>query len=270
LDKMPHYTESPKTLALMRRFFEVVEMNINTFVKDPLAADVPIEKLISKEYARQLKALIDGSWPKASSEPVIGAAGDVAQDYAPSQAAAHDPFYTDTDQLAIGDPMGNMVSVTHTVYGSTFATGLVVDGVAVNSGNGFPGTGRGPGRRVVSPFPSSMVLKDGKPWIAIGSPGLSSRAVAIVLTNFLGFKKGLYESVDAPRFQGNQVNEPFEVETRVPDNVLEGLAAFGITVHPNAPYNWHFGSMQIVMRDEKTRGWVGIADPRRAGHAAGF
>ena len=264
LGRMPHYTESPKTLALMRRIFELAETNTNAFVRDPLAADVPIEALLSKDYAKSLARLIDGSWPKTplTEPPQVPAAT--------SPHDGRDSFYSDTNHLVIADGMGNLVSVTHTVYGSTFATGLVVDGVGVNSGNGFPGTALGQGRRVVSPFPATMVMRNGKPWVAIGSPGLSSRAVAIVLTNLLGFEKGLYESVDAPRFQGNQPTQAFEVESRVPDTVLDGLAAFGIRVQRTAPYNWHFGSVQAVMRDEKTGHLIGVADPRRAGYAAGY
>ncbi len=123
---------------------------------------------------------------------------------------------------------------------------------------------------MVSPFPPTMLLKAGRPWLAIGSPGLSSRAVAITLTNLLGFKKDLYDSIDAPRFQGNQPTQTFEVEARVPDRVRDGLAAYGIRVRATAPYNWHMGSVQAVMRDEKTGGFIGVADPRRAGWAAGY
>jgi gamma-glutamyltranspeptidase/glutathione hydrolase len=250
----------------LRRIFEVVEASTNSFVRDPLSFDVPIATLLSKDYLKAHAALIEGSWPKDAQAP---AASPGSAEAVP--AAGRDPFYTDTNHLIIADAMGNVVSVTHTVYGSTFATGLVVDGVGVNSGNGFPGTGTGKGRRVVSPFPASMVLKDGKPWLAIGSPGLASRAVAIVLANLLGFKNDLYESIDAPRFQGNQPTQPFQVEARVPEQVRDALAAYGVLrVQATAPYNWHMGSVQAVMRDEKNGGWIGAADPRRGGHAAGY
>jgi gamma-glutamyltranspeptidase/glutathione hydrolase len=267
LGKRPHYVESPRTLALMRRIFEVVETHTNSFVRDPLSFEVPIERLLSKDFARSQAGLIDGSWPKDERpSPASQGAG------APEAARpGHDPLSTDTNHLIIADAMGNVVSVTHTVYGSTFATGLVVDGVGANSGNGFPGTGSGRGRRVVAPFPATLVSHGGKPWLAIGSPGLASRAVAIVLTNLLAFKQGLYESVDAPRFQGNQPTQPFQVEARIPDAVRDGLGAYGVLrVQATAPYNWHMGSVQAVMRDEKTGGWIGVADPRRGGHAAGY
>ncbi len=263
LKSMPHYTESASTLALMRRIFEAAEANVLFYVKDPLSANVPTATLLSKDYAKTLAQLIRGSEPVAPSAAPTDA-------LAPRTSAWHDPLSSDTNHLVIADPMGNIVSVTHTVYGSTFATGLVVDGVGMNSGNEFPGTGAGPGRRVVSPFPATMVLRGGKVWMALGSPGLSSRAVSIMLTNLLGFGKDVVAAVDAPRFQGSLPFDTFLVESRVPEAVRAGLAAEGVRVQPTAPYNWHFGSMQVVVRDEKTGGWIGVADPRRGGWAAGF
>ena len=268
LDKMPHYTESPKTLALLRRIFSAAETNVIEYVHHPLSANVPTDTLVSKDYAKMLARLIDGSWPTAATAAAALAAAPTSPFV--SDAILHGSLYSDTNHLVIADAMGNMVSVTHTIYGSTFATGLVVDGVVANSGNSFPGTASGNGRRLVGPFPATMMLRDGKPWLALGSPGISSKAVAIALINLLGFKKDLYASVDAPRFDGNQPTQNFQVEARVPDHVRAGLAAFGIRVQPTAPYSWHLGSVHAVMRDEKTGGPIGVADPRRAGFAAGY
>lgn len=266
LKQQPHYTESARTLATLRRIFEVVESSTNSFVRDPLSFEVPIATLLSKDYLALQAALIDGSWPRDAAAPAAPPGPAPA-----GRGAGFDPFSTDTNHLIIADAMGNVVSVTHTVYGSTFGTGLVVDGVGMNSGNGFPGTGSGKGRRVVSPFPATMLLKGGKPWLAIGSPGLASRAVAIVLTNLLGFGKDLYAAIDAPRFLGSQPTQTFLVEARVPEPVRDGLRPYGILrVQATTPYNWHMGSVQAVMRDEANGGWIGAADPRRGGHAAGY
>ena len=267
LDKMPYYTESPKTLALLRRIFSAAENSVIEYVHDPLSCDVPIDTLVSKDYAKMLARLINGSFPMpsavttTSAEQALPASGEMSE---------HGRLYSDTNHLVIVDAMGNMVSATHTVYGSTFATGLVVDGVMVNSGNSFPGTANGKGRRVVSPFPATIVMRDGKPFLGIGSPGLASKAVAIALVNLLGFKKDLVASVGAPRFDGNEPTALFQVETQVPQKVLAGLADYGIRVRPTAPYSWHLGSVQAVMRDQKTGELTGVADPRRAGYAAGY
>ena len=159
LEKMPHYTESARTLVLLRRIFSAAETNVIEYVHDPLSANVPIDTLLSKDYAKMLARLIDGSWPTAAT----GAAPLAPAQMSPfvGDATVHDPLYSDTNHLVIADAMGNWVSVTHTIYGSTFATGLVVDGVVANSGNSFPGTASGKGRRVVSPFPATMVMRAG-------------------------------------------------------------------------------------------------------------
>jgi gamma-glutamyltranspeptidase/glutathione hydrolase len=184
-------------------------------------------------------------------------------------SSAHES--TDTNHLVIVDKQGNWVSMTHTVYGSTFGTGLTVDGVGVNSGNTFQGVGVANGRRVITPFPALMALDDeGKPWLAIGSPGLSSRAVALTLINLIGYGMDPYASVDAPRFRGYGPSDALQVESRIPKEVVDGLAGFGVRVDLSAPYNWHMGSIQLIVRDRETGELVGVADPRRAGHAAGY
>jgi gamma-glutamyltranspeptidase/glutathione hydrolase len=179
--------------------------------------------------------------------------------------------YTDTNHLTIVDGDGNWVSMTHTVYGDTFGTGLTVDGVGVNSGNTFPGAESGDGRRVITPFPALMAVEDdGAPWLALGSPGLSSRAVALTLINHLGYGMSPYESVDAPRFQGYGRYDDLHIESRIGQQVLDDLEARGVTIVLSAPYNWHMGSIQLIVRDRRTGELTGVADPRRAGHAAGF
>lgn len=267
LASRPHFAESGETLALVRHAFGIAEWHTEAFVQDPLSFDVPVTTLLSKEYAAMLARLIDGSRPK----PAAGAGAALAstRDHV-SAEPVHDQHSTDTNHLVAVDAQGNWVSVTHTVYGSTFATGLVVDGVGVNSGNAFPGAARGMGRRVVSPFPPTMVLRDGKPLLALGSPGLSSRAVALVLLNVLGFGMDLERAVDAPRFQGSRPGTSFVVEARVAEEARDALAASGVRVQPTAPYNWHFGSIHAVMRDRATGQLIGVADPRRGGLAEGY
>src|SRR4029453_15667152 len=100
------------------------------------------------------------------------------------------------------------------------------------------------GRPLISPFPPTMVAKDGKPWMTIGSPGLSSQAIAITLINLLGYEMTLQQAVDAPRFQGSQVGEAMTIESRVDQSVRDELRTiYGVNVRTTMPYNWHFGSI---------------------------
>jgi len=262
-----YYGQSAESFETIRRAFGSAEHATDEFVRDPLTYGVPTDVLLSKDYAKMVFAQVAGSMPKAVPAQTAG----LTQQLELTQSfAAHDRHSTDTDHLVAVDKDGNMASATHSVYGSTFATGLVVDGIAVNSGNDFPGNTAGPGHRVVSPFPPTMVAKHGKPWMAIGSPGLASRAIAITLINLLGYDLSLEQSVDAPRFSGSEVGSPVVIESRVDQAVCDKLKAiYGLTIRTTTPYNWHFGSIQAIQRQADGT-LLGVADPRRAGLAAGY
>ena len=269
LEAKGHYTESVESLVLIRKAYDLAEMHTTRFIGDPNVVNNPVDLLLSKDYGRQLAQLIPASWPKVSLADGTGVTGAPTLSDSTSGSSANG--VTDTNHLVIVDKRGNWVSMTHTVYGSTFGTGLTVDGVGVNSGNTFLGLGVADGRRVITPFPALMAIgDDGKPWLAIGSPGLSSRTVALTLINLLGYGMEPYDAVDAPRFQGYGPDDALRVESRIPKEVLDGLAAFGVRVDPSAPYNWHMGSIQLVVRDPETGELTGIADPRRAGYALGY
>ncbi|UAK23450.1 gamma-glutamyltransferase family protein [Sphingomonas nostoxanthinifaciens] len=263
----PYYADSAASLEMVRRAFGIAETATDEYVRDPLTYNVPTAILLSKPYAKMMYDVAAGSMPKA---PATADANPHTGMELAGSFVEHDRHSTDTDHVVAIDKDGNMASVTHSVYGSTFATGLVVDGIAMNSGNNFPGNTAGPGRRAVSPFPPTMIAKDGKPWMTIGSPGLSSRAVTIALINLLGYGKTLEQSVDAPRFQGSQAGVPFVVEARVPEKVRDELkTVYGVMVRPTTPYMWHFGSVQAIQRMPDGT-LLGVADPRRAGLAAGY
>ena len=262
-----YYGQSAESFEMIRRAFGAAEHATDEFVRDPQTYHVPTDVLLSKEYAKLVFAQASGSTPRASDLAATASNDglELTQSF-----ATHDRHSTDTDHLVAIDKDGNMVSATHSVYGSTFATGLVVDGIAVNSGNDFPGNTAGPGHRVVSPFPPTMVAKGGKPWMAIGSPGLASRAIAITLVNRLGYDLPLEQAVDAPRFSGSEVGSPVVIESRVDQAVRDKLkSVYGLSVRTTTPYNWHFGSIQAIERQPDGT-LLGVADPRRAGLAAGY
>ena len=262
-----HYTMSAESLYLIRNAFAQAEAYTIAFIADPETAQIPVQQMLSKEFADHLAGIIRSSDPRAQALK----SSALIPEHAAGRTLYKPDVYTDTNHLTIVDSDGNWVSMTHTVYGDTFGTGLTVDGVGVNSGNTFPGTGNGDGRRVITPFPALMAVDEsGVPWIALGSPGLSSRAVALTLINFLGYGMSAYDSVDAPRFHGYSRYEDLHIESRVSREVLDGLSARGVSIHLSAPYNWHMGSIQLVIRDRASGKLTGVADPRRGGHAAGY
>jgi gamma-glutamyltranspeptidase/glutathione hydrolase len=264
----PHYSQSAPAFEKVRRAFAFAENSTDQYIRDPLSYDVPLDLLLSKENAALESKKIAGSLARplpATAMVVPPSKVEIAADF-----SVKDPHSTDTDQIVAIDAEGNMVSVTHSVDGSTFASGLVVDGVVVNGGNGFPGTGNGEGRRTISPFDPTMIAKDGKPVMTIGSPGLASRAVAFTLINYLGYGLPLDQAVDAARFMGSDPRNPTVIESRVSQNVLDTLKmTYGLKVRQTAGYNWHFGSVHAIAR-EPDGSLVGVADPRRVGVADGY
>ncbi len=271
LEGKGHYTQSAESLALIRKAYDLAQIHTSRFIGDPRMVRNPVGLMLSKEYGKWLARLIPESWPLKSLSDGDGVLDPPGLRDAPADWGTAPHEYTDTNHLVIVDEQGNWVSMTHTVYGSTFGTGLTVDGVGVNTGNTFPGIGVGDGRRVITPFPALMAVDEtGRPWLAIGSPGLSSRAVALTLINLIGYGMDPYASVDSPRFRGYGPYDSLQVESRIHEDVIEGLAALGIRVDLSAPYNWHMGSIQLVIRDQRTGELVGVADPRRAGYAAGY
>lgn len=266
LPAMRHYTEDAESLYVIRRAYEQAQNFAAAFTADPRSTRVPTELLLDEDFGRHLAAIIDASRPAPVSHSAKAAPQIREADFFDGLEAL---MHTDTNHLVIVDEQGNWVSMTHTVYGDTFGTGLTVDGVGVNSGNTFPGAGNGNGRRVITPFPALMAVgDDGAPWLALGSPGLSSRAVALTLINMLAYGMDASQAVDAPRFQGYGRYDSLQIEARVPAAVIEGIEALGVSVELTAPYNWHMGSIQLVERREA--GLIGVADPRRGGHAEGY
>ena len=259
LPSLGHYTAEAEALEVLRRAVAFGEFFTERFVRDPLSYQVPDARLLAPEFAASLAALVRGS---ARRDPLPAG---------PPRPAAHGaPHAGNTDHVVAVDGDGNMASLTHSVYGTTFGTGLVVDGIHANSGNGFPGTGSGPGRRALSPFPPTMAARDGVAFLALGSPGLSARATALVLANHLGYGLDLASAIDQPRFQGAQVDQPFTVEARVDPAVLGELTVrYGADVRLTTPYHWHFGAVHAVAVDaDGTR--RGYCDPRRPGRATGW
>jgi gamma-glutamyltranspeptidase/glutathione hydrolase len=152
--------------------------------------------------------------------------------------------------------------------------GVVNHGTTIRTTETVIGTGRfgwlvEPGARTRHAIANTLVLRDGMPWLAIGSPGDCIFTVPQTLLNILEFRMDPYSAADAPRFYPLGDDGTLEVENRIPESVISALIQRGILVRPLGTYGW-IGSMQIVWRDENSGMYGGVADPRRLGKAQGF
>jgi len=116
---------------------------------------------------------------------------------------------------------------------------------------------------------STLLVKDGKPWLGMGTPGTPHYTVPQVLANILEFGMEPYEASAAPRFWPLHENYTLEIESRVAPSLASGMAKLGVTVKPLQMHDFHMGSFQISWRDPKTGRLNASADPRRCGKADG-
>ncbi len=228
----------------------------NAYLADPSKANVPLDKLISKEYAAERRRLIDRDRAASEVEP-----------------ADIDP--TETVYLTVVDADRNAVSLIYSVF-SDFGSGLVVPGTGItlqNRGTGFslkPGHPNelAPGKRALHTNMPGMVFKDGKPWISYGVMGgdMQPQGHTQVLLNMLEFGMNVQEAGEAPRFRHfSERNVAFESGVGI--DVLQQLIRKG---HRPMTRMGVYGGYQAIMIDWEQGALIGGSDVRKDGAAMGY
>ena len=225
-------------------------------INDPLAMQVPTEIWTSPAYGEMAAEIVRSTM----RQPGVSLS-------APSTNEDEEAMTLGSNHNVIVDAEGNWFSVLHTGHGG--APGVMVDGVRA-TGSTARAFVEGPGRRLVLPITALMIEKEGKPWLAMGTPGMPPQPVTQVLTNILDWGMHPAEAASQPRFWAWLGNEPgIRIESRIDDAVRSGIKASGLSLSDLGPYYWSTGSMQIVWRDESTGRLYGTSDPRRLGWPAG-
>jgi gamma-glutamyltranspeptidase / glutathione hydrolase len=268
-----HYTESAEALyylahALRRADFEV------GFLNDPETFEDPAPALMSRDYHRHLASILRSSKPKIDLRKHVEATAGVAGLAAAGIEPAKPRPPAGSCELSLVDPHGNWVQMMNTLQ-SGGIPGEVVDGVpmvgshAVTSlASAIAGWFAGSGR-MRSTIGNTLVLRDGKPWLSLGTPGNVHCTVPQVLSNILDYGMDPYAAEDAPRMLPLADDYSLSVESRIPEAVLDGVTRLGITVKPLPRYDYHMGSYQMSWRGRDGM-LFGSAGPRRAGKAAAF
>jgi len=115
-----------------------------------------------------------------------------------------------------------------------------------------------------------MVLKDGKPWLSLGTPGYPPQPVTEVLVNILEYGMDPKVAVETARFwQPSDNGRTVRIESRISEDVRKGMASRGYKLVELTEYNWHTGSVQIIWKDDAGK-LHGVTDPRRLGYAEGY
>jgi len=205
-------------------------MDRNSYLGDPDFVKNPLDRLLDKQYAAKLRAVIDPA--KA------GVSKDIKPGVAPHEGS-------NTTHYSIVDKFGNAVSVTYTLN-DWFGARVTAAGTGVllndemddfTSKIGVPnlyGLVQGeanaiaPGKRPLSSMSPTIVTKDGKPVMVVGTPGGSRIITAVLHTiiNVIDYGMNVQEAVDAPKFHQQWLPETTNVENFAlsPDSrkILEG------------------------------------------------
>jgi gamma-glutamyltranspeptidase/glutathione hydrolase len=179
-------------------------------------------------------------------------------------------------ELSIVDSEGNWVQMMNTLQ-SGGIPGQVVGGVPMVGSHALPniqGTFiayyQVKGARMRSVMGQTMVLKNGKPVLQLGTPGNVHVTVPQVLCNYIFFGMEPYQAVRAPRMLGVQEGGTFLIEDRIPESVQNEMMGLGLRMKVPGVWDYHMGSFQACYIDQKTCELCTIADPRRCGVADGI
>ena len=267
IEDMGH--NSAAYLHLLIESMKLAYADRSEYLGDPDRTTIPIAALTSEPYLEKRRELIkdDEATPSEIIKP-----GDV-DDYES----------TETTHFSVVDQFGNVVTNTYTINFS-FGSGIVVPGTGMLLNNemddfaakpGFPngyGLVQGEanavsaGSRPLSSMTPTLVFKEGKPWVATGSPGGSRiiTAVAQTLLNLIAFDMTLGMATSSPRIHHQWMPDMAMVEPGISEDTIRILEK---SKHKILRSNSTIGRVNSVQIED---GWFyGYADPRRpGGHVA--
>jgi gamma-glutamyltranspeptidase len=232
----------------------------DTYVCDPDFHPVPVEKMVSKAYAKEQKLRID--FNKA------------ATDVSPTRfsSAGEDTIY-----LAVVDGEGNAVSMINSLY-EAFGSGTVVEGTGImlhNRGKDFsldPAHANciEPHKRPYHTLSPCMIFKGGRPCMVLGTPGADGQTQTLlqVIANIIDFGADVQEAIEIPRWRSNPGNNLL-IEGRFPATVIEGLRAKGHQIELLPDWSAICGGAQGIIIDREKGVLMAGADPRRQAYAIG-
>ncbi len=260
---------SPEYIHLLVEAKKLAFEDRAKFYSDPDFNDIPVDRLISKEYAVGRRALLD-------------------LDRAARRFDAGDPILEsgETVYLTVADQDGNMVSLIQSNYWE-FGSGLTPEGL------GFPLQNRGalfnletahfnsyaPRKRPFHTIIPAFVTKDGEPYLSFGVMGgaMQPQGHVQILVNIIDFGMNLQEAGDAPRIRHVGSSQPtgermttggvLNLEHGFSPETVRALVARG---HVLGHILDGYGGYQAIMYDAKNGVYFGASESRKDGHAAGY
>lgn len=266
--------------AFRRAFFDRAE-----FLGDPDFSKIPVAQLIDSKYGIAWRESIDPQHASPSAKLDRPAVFNELERYAKSHSRATAPESKNTTHYSVVDSAGNAVSVTTTLndsFGSRVtAEGLgfllndEMDDFASKQGvpNAYgliqgPANAIGPGKRPLSAMTPTIVLKDGKLFLVLGSPGGPRiiTTVANILMGVIDYGLDIQEAINAPRYHHQWMPDEIYVEKGISPDTLKLLRQMGHKIETED--SWSDG--ECIAIDLKSGERLGASDGRNNGKPVGF
>ncbi|MFK7811445.1 MAG: gamma-glutamyltransferase [Maribacter sp.] len=261
---------SPEYLHVLTEAKKLAYEDRAKFYADPDFNKIPIDELLSKEYAAKRRQLINLN-DAADTYP----AGDMEIETG------------NTTYLTVADKDGNMVSLIQSIY-SEFASGMVPDGlgfVLQNRGQMFNVQDKShanalePGKRPFHTIIPAFITKDGKPWVSFGLMGgaVQPQGHAQIIVNVVDFGMNLQEAGDAPRMRHRGSSQPtgskmtnggtLNLESGFSAETMRELRKKGHRIGVGVGI---YGGYQAIGVDIENKVYSGASESRKDGQAAGY
>ncbi|MEC5220185.1 gamma-glutamyltransferase [Bacillus atrophaeus] len=244
------------------------------YAGDPEFVNVPLKGLLHPDYIKERQKLI--SLDKVNKKP---AAGDpwVYEEGSANYKQVEQPkdkIEGETTHFTVADRWGNVVSYTTTIE-QLFGSGIMVPGYGVVLNNeltdfdAVPGGANEvqPNKRPLSSMTPTILFKDDKPVLTVGSPGGATIISSVLQTILYNIEYGmeLKAAVEEPRIYTNNINS-YRYEDDVPEDVISKLNGMG---HKFGKSPVKIGNVQSIFIDHENGTFKGVADSSRNGAAIG-
>ena len=279
LERLPLATDqspiSANNVHLMAEVMKFSAADRSPVMGDPRFVDVPVEWVLSDEYADQRVKDID---PKFATTPDDVESGENLENI-PEEFTKSPGDPGSTTHLTVIDGDGNAVSITQTL-GHFFGSGIMVPGTGIMLNDQMRNYSRRkyspnflmPGKRMRSTQAPTIVVKDGELIFALGSPGNYRIITTIIqlLVFVIDFDLELEEALDLPRIYSRNSEDRLIMESRFTKNTYSILRERGHDIQIKGSMDLFFGGAHAILRDPETGMLTGGADKRRDGVARGL
>ncbi|OTQ87878.1 gamma-glutamyltranspeptidase [Bacillus subtilis subsp. subtilis] len=246
-----------------------------SYAGDPEFVNVPLKGLLHPDYIKERQQLIN--LDQVNKKPKAGDPWKYQEGSANYKQVEQpkDKVEGQTTHFTVADRWGNVVSYTTTIE-QLFGTGIMVPdyGVILNNEltdfDAIPGGANEvqPNKRPLSSMTPTILFKDDKPVLTVGSPGGATIISSVLQTILYHIEYGmeLKAAVEEPRIYTNSMSS-YRYEDGVPKDVLSKLNGMG---HKFGTSPVDIGNVQSISIDHENGTFKGVADSSRNGAAIGI